>query len=83
MVLWKREGSSRKGTFKILAQRWRSKPKKGQQNYKTGSHCEPKAKQSPPPRPEISDYTNYETITPIRVTSKIKRNLWNLFLESV
>jgi hypothetical protein len=32
--------------------------------------------------PEISDYTDYETITPIRNALKMKKNLCNHFLES-
>ena len=33
--------------------------------------------------PEISDYTDYETITPIRNGVEIRKNSCNLSLESV
>jgi len=81
VVLGKREGSSGKRAFEFLAQKCRSKGSKGQENHKAGGHCEPKANQSHPPRLTVSDYTDYVKITPIRVAPKIRRNLWNLFLE--
>jgi hypothetical protein len=56
MVLGKRKGSSRKGPFEILAQKCGSKRNKGQENYRAGSHCEPKAKQSHPPSPRRNHF---------------------------
>jgi hypothetical protein len=46
MVLGKREGSSRKSAFELLPKKRRGKGNKGQENCKTTSHCDPKAKQS-------------------------------------
>ena len=33
--------------------------------------------------PEIPDYTDYQTITPIGILQKLKRNLCNHFFKSV
>ena len=50
MVLGKRKGPPRKSAFELLAKKRRGKGNKGQENYKTTSHCEPKAKQSHLPK---------------------------------